>query len=322
MKIQEIARLAGVSAATVSRVFSHQPGIKEEVRQNVLAIARKHNYHPRFSSRQKNVVIITPYDSVFPVQSCVDMILMSLAQVLPKYDFRIEILPVNNQERLESIQFCGAVAIGVEASEFLRWEERFSVPLIVMDRSPAGKVPPNVCFVHSGEAQGMAAAVDHLYTCGCRRIGCIIHGSPERGNALLRFNAVSRALKKHSLPYNRNLVCYSGDGTEKYVELIGKMLKQQIDALFCPGGNAGLMALYALSLFSRRIPDDISLIASEQTAFSQFTVPPQTTISPDYHGLAEQVARILTGWLDNEPLPGAVSLPYELKIRESTAVPE
>lgn len=73
---------------------------------------------------------------------------------------------------------------------------------------------------------------------------------------------------------------------------------------------------------SRRIPDDISLIASEQTAFSQFTVPPQTTISPDYHGLAEQVARILAGWLDNEPLPGTVSLPYELKIRESTAVPE
>ena len=45
MKLQELADLAGVSPATVSRVFSHHPNVKREVRERVLALARKHRYH-------------------------------------------------------------------------------------------------------------------------------------------------------------------------------------------------------------------------------------------------------------------------------------
>ena len=86
MNIQEIARLAHVSPATVSRVFSHHPSISAAVRSKVLDIAREHDYLPRFSQRQKNVVILTPYRSVYPVQSCVDMLMMALMQHLPVFD--------------------------------------------------------------------------------------------------------------------------------------------------------------------------------------------------------------------------------------------
>ncbi len=317
MNIRKIAELAGVSPATVSRVFSHHPGIGEELRARVFEISRKHGYHPRFSNRQKNVVIITPYNSIFPVQSCVDMILMALTQILPERGFRLEILPVNNLERLDSIQFCGAVAIGCEGSDFPAWAERFPVPLVIVDRPPEKKRSENICFVRSDEIQGMTLAIDHLFARGCRRIGCIIHGTPDRGNALIRQKAIVAALEKHGLPTDPLLITYSGDGTEQYVELIGKLLKRGVDALFCPGGNAGILALYALSLFNRRIPEDISLIASEQTFFSRFAVPPQTTITPDYPALARTVADVLTRWLDNEPLVPAVTLPYQLLVRES-----
>lgn len=67
-----------------------------------------------------DVVILTPYHSVYPVQSCVDMILMALTQELPRRNFRLEILPVNNRERLDSIQFCAAVAIGAEPGRLPR----------------------------------------------------------------------------------------------------------------------------------------------------------------------------------------------------------
>ena len=148
MTISEIARLAGVSTSTVSRVFSHHPNIREDVRARVLAAAREHGYHPRLSSKQRNVVIVTPYDSVYPVQSCVDMILMALMRELPRRGFRLEVLPCNNLERLESIQFCGAVAVGAEPGDFKGWSERFPVPLVIVDRA-AQPVSPDVCFVHS-----------------------------------------------------------------------------------------------------------------------------------------------------------------------------
>lgn len=319
MNIQEIAKLAGVSPATVSRVFSHHPGISEDVRNKVFDIARSHNYHPRFSQKQKNVVIITPYNSEFPAQSCVDMILMALMQKLPQQGFRLEILPLNNIERLESIQFCGAVAIGGELSDFPGWAERFPVPLVIVDRPPWNRRVENVCFVRSDEEQGMELAIKHLVQHGCRKIGCIIHGTPERGNAKLRHDAVAAALKQHGLPVDPLLICYSGDGSEKYVELIGKLLKRGVDALFCPGGNAGISGVYALSLFNRKIPEDISLIASEQTFYSRFAVPPQTTISPDYSGMAEAVGKVLTDWLDNAPLTPVITLPYRLIERESVS---
>ena len=316
MNIQQIAKLSGVSISTVSRVFSRRPGVRDEVRDRVMEIARSHGYRPRFTSRERNVVVITPYNAVFPVQSCVDMLLMALAQTLPLNGFRMEILPVNNLERLDSIQFCGAAAIGCELADFPKWAERFPEPLFIIDRTPAGKVPPGIGFVRSDEAQGMKMALEYLFSRGCRRIGCIIHGTPERGNALIRRRAVADFMKNR-VPDADDLIYYSGDGDEKYVELIGKLLKKGVDALFCPGGNAGIISLYALNLFGRSVPGDVSLIASEQTAFSMYTTPPLTTLSPDYPQLAQHVCDLLESWIGNSPTASPEGVPYRLIRRES-----
>lgn len=317
MNIQKIAQLAGVSPATVSRVFSHHTSVSEEVRQKVLDVARKHNYIPHLTPRQKNIVILTPYNSVYPVQSCVDMLLLALTQHLPEYGFRMEILPVNSQERLDHIPFCGAVAIGCEVTDFPDWSERFQAPLIILDRPATAKKQENVYFIHSDEASGMELAIVHLAERGRKKIGCIIHGTPDRGNALIRCNAIMESLQKHKLPSNPQLIAYSGDGTEKYIELIGKMLNRGVDALFCPGGNAGILAVYALSLFGRSIPDDIALIASELANYSQFAVPPQTSITPDYHGLAKEVGQLFDDWLNNRKVRHDITLPYSLIERET-----
>ena len=54
MNIRKIAELAGVSPATVSRVFGRNPGVSREISQKVLKIAAENNYHPRISEKQKN----------------------------------------------------------------------------------------------------------------------------------------------------------------------------------------------------------------------------------------------------------------------------
>ena len=316
MTISEIAKLAGVSTSTVSRVFSHHPNIREDVRNHVFAVARQYGYHPRISSRQKNVVIITPYNSDYPVHSCVDMLLMALTQELPPRGFRLEILPHDNLERLAGIQFCGAVAIGAEPDDFRNWPERFTPPLVLVDRK-GERMPPEVYQVRSDENQGMELAINHLYERGCRKIGCIIHGDPGTGNADLRRAAIERALREHGLPANDYLIHFSGPGTERYVDLIGKLLRQNVDALFCPGGNAGIVSLYAFSLFNKRIPDDISLIATEQTFFSEYAVPPQTTVTQDYKAVAAAVADVIEARIDGRRAEPSIVLPYRLIKRES-----
>ena len=319
MTISEIAKLAGVSTSTVSRVFSHHPNIREDVRNHVFAVARQHGYHPRISNKQKNVVIITPYNSDYPVHSCVDMLLMALTQELPPRGFRLEILPHDNLERLAGIQFCGAVAIGAEPEDFRDWPDRFTPPLVLVDRK-GERMPPEVYQVRSDENQGMELAINHLYERGCRKIGCIIHGDPGTGNADLRRAAIERTLREHGLPANDYLIHFSGPGTERYVDLIGKLLRQNVDALFCPGGNAGIVSLYAFSLFNKRIPDDISLIATEQTFFSEYAVPPQTTVTQDYKAVAAAVADVIEARIDGRRAEPSTVLPYRLIKRESVRV--
>lgn len=320
MKIQEMAKLAGVSPSTVSRVFSNHRNVSGEVRERVFALARAHGYHPRLTGKQRNVVIVTPYNSVYPVQSCVDMLLMALTQALPLRGFRVEILPVNNLERLNNIQFCAAAAIGVEQRDFPEWAEHFAAPLLILDRSP-GKAQENVFFVHSDEKQGMETAVAHLRDCGCRKIGCLIHGTDDCGNAAIRRKAILEALNQYAFPAEERLVCFTGIGSDAYVELTGKMLRYGVDAFFCPGGNAGIVLPYALSLYNRKIPEDISLIASEQTFYSRFAVPPQTTITQDYPGLADAVCSLIENLLDNrkDVVLRETVLPYRLIVRESVS---
>ena len=101
------------------------------------------------------------------------------------------------------------------------------------------------------------------------------------------------------------------------MDLIGKLLRQQVDALFCPGGNAGIVSLYAFSLFNRRVPEDISLIATEQTFFSEYAVPPQTTVTQNYEAVAAAVADVIEARIDGRRAETVTVLPYRLIRRES-----
>lgn len=239
MKLQELADLADVSPATVSRVFSHHPNVKREVRERVLALARRHRYHPRLPAKQRNVVLILPRSEIYPIRNCLEMVMMALTAVLPVRGFRIEVLPDDNLDRLESLQFCGAVAIGADPAAFKDWGVRFPPSLVLIDRE-AAPGSRNVFSVHSDEKQGMDLAIGCLHERGCQKIGCVIHGAPGTGNADVRRAAVLEALARRGLPAVDSLVHLCGEDAE-YLEVIGRMLKLGIDGLFCPGGRAGVV---------------------------------------------------------------------------------
>ena len=314
MKIQEIAALAGVSTATVSRVFSRHPNIRPELREHVLAVARQHGYRPRSSGKQKNIVIIVPYKQIYPVAEFVDMVVSELIRQLARSGYRIELLPLDNLERLSEIAFCGAVGIGIDTPE--KWHEKFSLPLVIIDKIQERKVP-GVSFVRSDEEQGMELAVSHLAERGCRKIGVILHGVPGGGNVDVRKNAVLKAMKNNDFPTGDHLVRVAL--AENMLEETGKLLQHGIDGIFCCGGaNFGGIAAYSLSLFGKKIPEDIRLISSERHRISRYCIPPQTTISPDYNQLAESVVQQLDGMINGEKVPQEKILPYSLILRDST----
>jgi DNA-binding LacI/PurR family transcriptional regulator len=313
MRIQDIAALAGVSAATVSRVFSNHPNISQDVREQVLALAKKHGYHPRLSVRRRNVVVITPSRVSAPTENYSGMVLTELARELSARDFRIEILPADNIDRLASIQFCGVVTVGIDETFAQGWDKRFAAPLVVVDR----QIPSfrNVYAVHSDERQGMELALEHLIAAGRQRIGCLIYHWPGISNSLLRQEAIVAILEKHDMPCDESLVRLLGpDG---YIEETGKLLQAGVDALFCPGGNGGIVTAYALSLYGRSIGAEISLLSSERMMVSRYCVPSQSTITQDYPALASAVVDVIQARMEGQQCPQDIILPYKLIERDS-----
>ena len=204
MKIQDIAKEAGVSSSTVSRVFANNSSISAITRDKVMAVARKYSYHPRLSVKRRNVVIVTPSKVAFPAQNYTEMVLSELSRELSVRNYRVEILPLDNIDRLDNIQFCAVVAIGVDSHIATDWDKRFDAPLILIDR-PAPPAARNVFAVHSDEQQGMDLAIEYLYNQGYRRIGILI-GSVEIGNPEIRQEAIFLALARHGLPTESALV--------------------------------------------------------------------------------------------------------------------
>ena len=158
-------------------------------------VARKYGYHPRLSTKQRNIAVISPYKAVYPIQSYVEMVMSELAHELSSRGYRIEILPQDNLEQLQRIQFCGAIGIGTDGELFRRWEERFAVPLVIVDRDvPKGST--EVYSVRSDEPQAMELAVGLLADRGCRRVGSIIYGQSGTGNTEIRKNGYSESAEK------------------------------------------------------------------------------------------------------------------------------
>jgi LacI family transcriptional regulator len=314
LKIQEIARITGASTATVSRVFSNHPNVRKEIRQKVLAAAKEYKYHPRLSVKRRNIVVLTPLKQLYPVQGYVEMVLSELSPHLTERDFRIEIVPQNNLELLSRISFQGAVGISLDKKLLQEYDRTFAVPLVNID-TPLPERCENLYCVRSDEDQGMSLAIDCLKNHKRRNVGVILYGREDVGNGLIRKNAVIKALKKASLPCNKERIIFAYQ--EEYLESVGKLLLQNVDSLFCPGGNGGILTAYAVSLYGKKIPQDIALVSSERAVYSRYALPPQSVISQDYEAMGQCVADVLEGVLTGKKIPRESVIPYKLIERDS-----
>lgn len=313
--IQQIAREARVSTATVSRVFGNHPNVKANVKERVFEVARRHGYFPRLSVRRRNVILITPSWAEYPVQNYVEMVISHLARELSARGYRIEVLPDDSLERLDNIQFCGAIRIGSDESPKAGWGRRFDAPLVLIDKE-AGAPQDGVFSVRSNEAQGMELAIDYLFKRGHRRIGCLVSRA-KAGNSTQRVRFLEEALAARGLTPDASPVRLVTE--ESYIEDVGKLMRGKPDAIFSPGGSGGIIAAYGLSLYGKRVPEDISLVVSERAMISRYCIPPQTAITQDYGALAAAAVDVIDARLRKQPVASDTVLDYQLIERDSVA---
>ncbi|WP_443074543.1 LacI family DNA-binding transcriptional regulator [Streptomyces sp. NBC_01455] len=324
----DVARLAGVSSQTVSRVSNGYDGVNEETRQQVLAAMKELGYRPNSAARAlkrgefRTIGVITFNLSTTGNMRTLEAIATSAAQD----GYAVTLLPVavpTQDEVRGAFSRLGELAVdAVIAIMEVHLLDAATISLpphvqVVVADSDAGD---RYAVVDTDQAGGARAAVRHLLDLGHRTVWHLA-GPEESFAAQRRADAWNAALTEEGRvapPLVR------GDWSAESGYRAGLLLADERDctAVFAANDQMALGLLRALHERGRRIPEDVSVIGFDDIPEAGSFLPPLTTVHQDF---AEVGRLCVEGVLRRMHLDatehGTTLVPTKLVVRASTAPP-
>jgi LacI family transcriptional regulator len=327
--IRDIADLAGVSIATVSRVLNDRPDVAPETRENVLQVVREHGFSTNRGARGLSSGRTGMIGLTLPLvaDAYFGPMLSGAAEALYERDMRIVLAPTLHEhdrevsllERLMRGTTDGAILMLPEESiEELRMLQRQGFPFVVVD--PREPPPEGVACVAAMHASGAKVATEHLLALGHRRIGAIA-GAPgwyATEERLLGFRA---ALAAAGILLDPQLVVYSDwrmpRGTEAAEQLLA--LPDPPTAIFGFNDNVAIGALHAARKRGLSVPDDLSVVGFDDTELAVIVTPQLTSVRQPLAEMGRMGVSLLIRILEGQRVDALrVELATKLVVREST----
>lgn len=325
VNLRDVAKLAGVSLATASRVMNDHPQVSEETRRRVLAAAEQLGYKPDESKPRRQLasrvisLIVPDVSSPF---YCA--ILQGVEREAFSQQFDLVLYTtvgrseVNVAERVAAAKnICGVIVVTPRHGEdrYLR-EIGAQLPVVVVDHRAEGSGFPHITV---DNLRAGFQATSYLIAQGHRRIG-FISGPLNIESALDRLRGYRLALDEANIPYDEGLVLQGDFEQNTGYRLLKEWInaKPQPDAWFCSNDLMAAGAMQALVEHGIAVPDDVAVIGFDDLNIAQMTHPPLTTMRQPIREMGEIAMRILLRLLDGEELEtNRIVLNAELVVRES-----
>lgn len=324
--ILDIAREAGVSPSTVSRVLSGTAPVAPHKRDLVLAIAKKLRYLPNPSAQslvrgRTGAIGVLTQSIASPFYG---EVLLGVEQGLSGSGYHLIFASGNWQtdHELAALSLLSARRVdaliamtGVLSDDHLRRAAE-DMPLVVIGRSIPGI--EDQCL-RVDDFQASYEATRYLISLGHRRI-IHIAGPGHHQDAVDRKAGYAQALTDAGLPCDEDLIV-EGDFTEQSGLIAMEALLRRasiFSAIFAANDQMAYGARLALYRHGIRVPDDVSLIGFDDQPASAYTTPALTTVRQPTHDMGCAAARAALRLLDGKP-PALPVITTELIIRESVA---
>ncbi|MBZ9782115.1 LacI family transcriptional regulator [Pseudomonas sp. REP124] len=326
--IREVARLAGVSVATVSRTLKSPERVLPETRDKVNAAVEQAGYRPNLmavqfrSRRTGNLVILVPTIA----NTFFARVISGAQQAAQTAGYRVLLCDTQGREDIER-EFAELVhnhqADGVIQ---LRAFDPFAEPCHNLEPAPIvnaceviqGGRHPTISLDNRAAAKAMT---EHLIGLGHRRIG-LIKGPKSSPLTRDRVAGYQDALQAAGITCDPALICH-GDftlqaGHDGAAALLA--LSERPTALFCENDEMAIGALKRIKEQGLRVPEDISLVGFDDIPFAAYCDPPLTTIAQPAEVFGQKAVEMLIALIEKKPLAERhVVLPFELALRGSTA---
>jgi DNA-binding LacI/PurR family transcriptional regulator len=330
--LEQVAALAGVSRATVSRVVNGSPGVSPVVRAEVERAVAKLGYVPNRAARSLvtrradsvALVVSEPHARVVSEPFFAGMV-RGVSAALAETGVQLLLLIAQDLDRgrLERYVVGGHVDGVLLAS--LHGDdplpailERAGVPAVLIGR-PAGRGGPG-SYVDADNRGGARAAVAHLAERGRRRIATIT-GPLDMGVGLDRLDGYRDGLAAAGLAADPGLVV-AGDFTEEAgAAATARLLARPgppVDAIFAASDLMAAGALRALRAAGRRVPEDVAVVGFEDSAVARYAQPPLTTVCQPIEEMGRQATRLLLAKVAGDATGMHLILDTELVVRAST----
>lgn len=330
--IRLIARTAGVSIATVSRVLNNQTGVSDAARAAVLAAVNQAGYVPEIGKRSTSNIALL-YTDTPTLDSPFDAALLAgIDDGLPKLGCDLLLLDAHRSKRQDetfSHMFLrkgvqGALLRTTTASrpiceEILR--EGF-VTVVVGYRLEE----PGATCVYSDSREASGKAIDHLIALGHRRIAVCIHVVEDSDHAD-RVAAYRKSLESHGIAFDERLVIRLPANREGGAQAIRRIaaMAERPTALFLTDPLTSFGALCEARAVGLRVPEQLSVVGFDDTELRHGLAPTLTAVCQNSKELGREAVTLLGRAIahrgPNRPPPLTKALNCWFEVHESTAPP-
>lgn len=324
-KLAQIAREAGVSLSTASKVLNNRPGVSDATRKRIESLLEKNGYRRRRRTEQTTTDIVELLLDDLDTPWSEEILSGVLAGLRKPY---VPVISARTGDDwnigvwLEEVLARRSAGVIIPLFEFPKEAEerlaRSGIPAVLVD--PTGNVPQNVPTVGSNDYAGVREATEYLIAQGHTRIA-FIGGPTYLQTAAARLDGFRGAMRQAGLTVDPALVS-SGefrydDGKKHACELLS--MPNPPTAIFAAGDMQAAGVYAAAWERGLRIPDDLSVVGFDDLPTSRLLLPPLTTVHHAVREMAQFGAATLMQILEGSAggMPTHLELTTSLVIRES-----
>lgn len=332
--VEEIAKIAGVSKATVSRVLNNVPeGVGAGTRIHVQSVIDKMNYSTdglglmSKTMKSRTIALVLP-DITNPFFADIAKAVETRAKqedyltILANTDFSEE----NEVKYLASLvakKIDGIILVpsGVHAKIEHKLPQKYGIPMITLDRQLAGT--QNWRGVYSDNEYASFRSCEILIRHGSNRIA-FLSGPLGVSTSTERFEGYQLALRQYGSGLDPSLIKYGDYTVESGYKAVMELERAGVKyaAILAANDMMALGALKALKEFSYRVPEEIELIGFDNISFSQYCDPPLSTIQQPTVEMGVKATEMILKLIDGKPVLQSVRLQPRLLMRKTTRVRE
>lgn len=332
LTIRDIAKMAGVSPATVSKIMNNYGGISEATRKKVFKIIEDTNYQPTFSAKSLATKKSNLIGLIYAGKINVDFKHPFFNEVVNNFKKSVgalgyDLLLFSNEkfyqgesqylERCKHFHVDGCLVIaGDEIEEAVHEIAQSQIPCIGIDLKLEG---PHSSYIMTDNAKIGMKVVEFLYLNQVRKVA-YIGGKQDSLIASIRNDGYIEAMKKFGLPIRDEWTLYGDFFEESGYQLMKEILScdEYPQAVFAASDMMALGALKAIKEKGLSVPEDIQLIGCDDIEACRYSDPPLTTVKQDKQKLGKLAAYMLDDLIRDQNDIYPVKVDPDLVLRSST----